>query len=482
MDRPSSDRTTGSSPRPNLGTPSAGSRVPAARARPARARASRARSPRRTTHSGTTAAWSGRPGAHKARPHAAHVRPPTDSRPRPPRRHRARAALRPRTHARIRRRALGSRGRSATADTRRHQRSTSHACTARSPTGRHVTKGHDRARSSSRRKRAAAARSQGYERTSCSTGMHRRRERRQYRRCDHTLYSPASSRRRSPQLALLTPMADVSAQPAPPSPVTFLVQGKGWGHGRGMGQWGARRRAQGWTSSQILDHYYGGTTMGTVDPNGELRVRLLREDDVDVIVVSEHNALTTSVVPGASPRSRPTTTRRHLPRPVGPDALAHGRRSPPHPRSTSVAIRHRSRRLTQRRCSRCARPAARCATTEEASSPSASERRITRVNVVPLDTYVRGVVPRRSRRPGVTKARERLPGVEGASGRAAVCAAEGSLLRRDVRRIAVPGVQRRRRSQPGRCAVVARGPADRSCRHRDFRTGAPRQQRRGCPH
>ena len=186
---PSSDRTTGSSPRPNLGTPSAGSRVPAAPARPARARASRARSPRRTTRSGTAAASSGRPGAHRARPHAAHVRPPIDSRPRPPRRHRARAAPRPRSRARIRRRALGSRGRSATADMRRHQRSTSHACTARSPTGRHVTKGHDRARSSSRRMRAAAARSQGYERTSCSTGMHRRRARRQYRRCDHTLYS-----------------------------------------------------------------------------------------------------------------------------------------------------------------------------------------------------------------------------------------------------------------------------------------------------
>ncbi len=114
-------------------------------------------------------------------------------------------------------------------------------------------------------------------------------------------------------------MADVSAQPAPPSPVTFLVQGKGWGHGRGMGQWGALGYAlQGWTSSQILDHYYGGTTMGTIDPNGELRVRLLREDDVDVIVVSEHNALTTQRRAGRIHRApRPTTTRRHVPRPVG---------------------------------------------------------------------------------------------------------------------------------------------------------------------
>ena len=98
---------------------------------------------------------------------------------------------------------------------------------------------------------------------------------------------------------LLIPVAGASAQTAP-SPVTFLVQGKGWGHGRGLGQWGALGYAlKGWTTGQILDHYYGGTVAGTVDPASELRVRLLREDDVDVIVMSERNALSTSIVPGA---------------------------------------------------------------------------------------------------------------------------------------------------------------------------------------
>jgi SpoIID/LytB domain protein len=58
------------------------------------------------------------------------------------------------------------------------------------------------------------------------------------------------------------------------------VSGHGWGHGRGMGQYGAYGYAQkGWTSAQILDHYYQGTTAGPipanapVDPNN-VRVEL----------------------------------------------------------------------------------------------------------------------------------------------------------------------------------------------------------------
>ncbi|MCR6491769.1 hypothetical protein [Cellulomonas sp. P24] len=56
--------------------------------------------------------------------------------------------------------------------------------------------------------------------------------------------------------------------------VTFL--GHGWGHGRGMGQYGALGYAvdQGWTSAQILDHYYGGTVAGNVG-NPEMTVELL---------------------------------------------------------------------------------------------------------------------------------------------------------------------------------------------------------------
>src|SRR5437016_347710 len=43
----------------------------------------------------------------------------------------------------------------------------------------------------------------------------------------------------------------------------FLISGHGYGHGVGMGQWGAQGYAkQGYTYDQILDAYYPGTTLG----------------------------------------------------------------------------------------------------------------------------------------------------------------------------------------------------------------------------
>ena len=42
----------------------------------------------------------------------------------------------------------------------------------------------------------------------------------------------------------------------------FLFYGRGWGHGVGLSQWGARALAQkGWTAERILTYYYPGTTI-----------------------------------------------------------------------------------------------------------------------------------------------------------------------------------------------------------------------------
>jgi SpoIID/LytB domain protein len=54
---------------------------------------------------------------------------------------------------------------------------------------------------------------------------------------------------------------------------TFVISGRGWGHGVGMAQWGAYGFAQqGWTYDEILSHYYPGTTLG---PAGIARVRVM---------------------------------------------------------------------------------------------------------------------------------------------------------------------------------------------------------------
>jgi SpoIID/LytB domain protein len=66
--------------------------------------------------------------------------------------------------------------------------------------------------------------------------------------------------------------APTRAQALPGTP-TFVISGRGWGHGVGMAQWGALGFAQeGATYDQILAHYYRGTTLG---PAGVSRVRVL---------------------------------------------------------------------------------------------------------------------------------------------------------------------------------------------------------------
>ncbi|MBM3684911.1 MAG: DUF4214 domain-containing protein [Actinobacteria bacterium] len=62
------------------------------------------------------------------------------------------------------------------------------------------------------------------------------------------------------------------------------ITGRGWGHGRGMGQWGSYGYAlAGWNSAQILDHYYGGTRASVVGvtgyaPRGNIRVKISNLD------------------------------------------------------------------------------------------------------------------------------------------------------------------------------------------------------------
>jgi SpoIID/LytB domain protein len=60
----------------------------------------------------------------------------------------------------------------------------------------------------------------------------------------------------------------------PPRDVTFY--GRGWGHGVGMSQYGARGRAlAGQTAAQILAHYYAGTTLGQRSPTTVVRVLVM---------------------------------------------------------------------------------------------------------------------------------------------------------------------------------------------------------------
>jgi SpoIID/LytB domain protein len=83
--------------------------------------------------------------------------------------------------------------------------------------------------------------------------------------------------------ALATGIAVVVAALVPATPAAAVdepvtITGHGWGHGRGMGQYGALGYATtyGWRYSDIVGHYYGGTTLSGDAGNPLLSVELTR--------------------------------------------------------------------------------------------------------------------------------------------------------------------------------------------------------------
>ncbi len=74
--------------------------------------------------------------------------------------------------------------------------------------------------------------------------------------------------------------------------IAVVVDGVGFGHGRGMSQWGAYGYAvdEGKNWQWILDHYYGGTKNTTVAEGKRIRVRLLALDGQRTVGVVSHGA------------------------------------------------------------------------------------------------------------------------------------------------------------------------------------------------
>lgn len=76
-----------------------------------------------------------------------------------------------------------------------------------------------------------------------------------------------------------TPTPDPTPDPSPPPPPpppTITFYGRGFGHGVGLSQYGARGRAlAGQDAATILGHYYAGTTLGAADPTRLVRILVL---------------------------------------------------------------------------------------------------------------------------------------------------------------------------------------------------------------
>ena len=95
------------------------------------------------------------------------------------------------------------------------------------------------------------------------------------------------------------------------------LRGHGWGHGRGLGQYGALGYAlnHGWNTGQILGHFYSNTQPGTIDANAPMSVRMTGRDGQSTIVVQERGHLFTSADGGTTPHAAIRVDR------VGPGAF-----------------------------------------------------------------------------------------------------------------------------------------------------------------
>lgn len=104
------------------------------------------------------------------------------------------------------------------------------------------------------------------------------------------------------------PPAPAAAQTAP-LVSEVEVTGRGYGHGRGMGQYGSfgYARDHGWSWQQITDHFYGGTTLGSV-PETELDVLLKAYGTGWTLAIVESGTL---VVPGGPTLTGPAPGRPH---------------------------------------------------------------------------------------------------------------------------------------------------------------------------
>src|SRR3990172_8138611 len=86
-------------------------------------------------------------------------------------------------------------------------------------------------------------------------------------------------------LLLAASASPQAEQPKPVGATTFLISGKGWGHGAGLDQRGARGFAEqeGFTFEQILAHYYPGTELKRAKVT---KVRVLLADGVKRLKIS----------------------------------------------------------------------------------------------------------------------------------------------------------------------------------------------------
>jgi len=199
-----------------------------------------------------------------------------------------------------------------------------------------------------------------------------------------------------------TPLPRVTQPPTGPTTlggsITFF--GRGWGHGVGLSQHGARGRAlAGQGAAAILAHYYTDTTLGTIDPATPIRALVLwnwnASPTVPLVIKGRGGTWTVDGIATAFPAE---ATLRLTPT-IGGSSVTWRLRVT----ATTGTVLHDAASSGSIRV----RPAAAATTLQLDSKPSSFDRyrgvlrviggttapSIKVVNELPLETYLRGVVP-----------------------------------------------------------------------------------------
>ncbi|MGL6279510.1 MAG: SpoIID/LytB domain-containing protein, partial [Gaiella sp.] len=173
----------------------------------------------------------------------------------------------------------------------------------------------------------------------------------------------------------------VAGRAAPPGKggAVFLLTGGGWGHGVGLSQWGAYGQAkEGRSYDEILAHYFGGTELGQPDAAVPKQVRVLVGSGLSTVSIGAGAAM--RVRDGSSKTyalpAGATTVTAELELPVGPGGSKQRLAGPllflP-AKGSNLVFAGRQYRANLR--------------------VNVVGGKLEVVNVVPLETYLRGVVP-----------------------------------------------------------------------------------------
>lgn len=165
---------------------------------------------------------------------------------------------------------------------------------------------------------------------------------------------------------------------APTSRATFVLTGGGWGHGVGMSQWGAYGQAKaGRTYDQILQSYYTGVELAQVPASVPKSLRVLVGDALQKVVVTSSKPFRVRDATSATYTvTGPLTITPDLELPVGAGGASQGLVGPllllP-AKDATLGYGGRQYRANLR--------------------VAPVQKGLQVVNVVPLETYLLGVVP-----------------------------------------------------------------------------------------